>query len=84
MGVIAMSSRRSGGARRTRVTQRWVHLVSALVVLVFIYLTPDPDSVFVTVVRWVGFPVLAATGIAMWQWPRIRRLRRLYHERVAA
>jgi hypothetical protein len=72
-----MSTRRSGGARRIRTVQRWVHLLSAAVVLVFVYLTPDPDTAFVTFVRWIGFPSLAATGVAMWQWPRIRRLRRL-------
>jgi len=53
-----------------------VHLASAALLLAFIYLTPDTDSTLMELIRWVGVPVLAASGIAMWQWPRVRGLRR--------
>ena len=71
-----MTTRKPGGARRVRTAQRWVHLTSAALLLAFIYLTPDTDSTLMDLIRWVGVPVLAASGIAMWQWPRIRRVRR--------
>ena len=71
-----MTARKPGGARQVRTIQRWVPLASAALLLGFIYLTPDTDSTLMELIRWVGVPVLAASGIAMWQWPRVRRLRR--------
>ena len=71
-----MTARKPGGARQVRTVQRWVHLASAALLLAFIYLTPDTDSTLMELIRWFGLPVLAASGIAMWQWPRVRRLRR--------
>ena len=73
---MSMTTRKPGGARRVRTAQRWVHLTSAALLLAFIYLTPDTDSTLMELIRWVGVPVLAGSGIAMWQWPRIRRVRR--------
>jgi hypothetical protein len=63
-------------ARQTRKIQRILHLLSGVALLAFVYLTPNPGSAASDVVRWLVFPLLAATGIAMWQWPRIRRLQR--------
>jgi|Tabmets5t2r1_1033131.scaffolds.fasta_scaffold40934_2 hypothetical protein len=51
-------------------------MVSGVLLLAFVYLTPAADSVLTDLMRWLVFPVLAGTGIAMWQWPRLRRLRR--------
>jgi hypothetical protein len=72
-----MRPTRRGHARRVRTVQRAVHLVSGVLLLAFVYLTPASGSVLTDVMRWVVFPVLAATGVAMWQWPRLRRLQRL-------
>jgi hypothetical protein len=69
-------------ARQTRRIQRMLHLTTGGVLLAFVYLTPDGGSVLTDIVRWLVFPLLAATGIAMWQWPRIRRLWR--RPRIAA
>jgi hypothetical protein len=79
--VMAMQPTRRGQARRIRRVQRAIHLVSGGLLLAFVYLTPDSGSAVTDVMRWLVFPVLAATGVAMWQWPRLRRLRR---RRVAA
>ena len=76
MWVMSMSARKPGGARRVRTAQRWMHLASAVLLLAFVYLTPEADSILMDLIRWVGFPLLAASGIAMWQWPRVRQLRR--------
>jgi len=71
-----MREPRRGHARRVRTAQRAVHMVSGVLLLAFVYLTPAADSVLTDLMRWLVFPVLAGTGIAMWQWPRLRRLRR--------
>jgi hypothetical protein len=76
MWVISMTIRKPGGARRVRIAQRWTHLASAVMIFAFVYLTPEPDSTLMDLVRWVGFPLLVASGVAMWQWPRVRRLQR--------
>ncbi|HYJ70089.1 MAG TPA: hypothetical protein VEX15_20735 [Nocardioidaceae bacterium] len=76
-----MCPTRRGQARRIRRFQRAVHLVSGGLLLAFVYLTPDRGSVLTEVMRWLVFPVLVATGVAMWQWPRLRRL---WHRRIAA
>ena len=74
--VIEMRQTSRGSARRIRTVQRAVHLVSGILLLAFVYVTPADGSVLTDVMRWLVFPVLAATGIAMWQWPRLRRWRR--------
>lgn len=58
---------------RTRSLQRLVHLVTGSAIANYVYFTPDPDSLFTTGVRWVAFPALALSGVAMWQWARLRR-----------
>jgi hypothetical protein len=70
-----LESRRRGGARRTRVLQRRVHLITALAMVLYIYAAPTNTAV-TSMFRWMVFPVLAGSGIVMWQWPRLRRLAR--------
>jgi hypothetical protein len=70
---IRNPSRRFGiSAARQRVLQRAMHLGAALLVLVLVY-APGGERV-AQMVRWAALPLLLATGIAMWQAPRIRRL----------
>jgi thiosulfate reductase cytochrome b subunit len=76
MWVMSMTTRKPGGVRRVRTAQRWTHLASAVLLVAFVYLTPDTDSILMDLIRWIGVPLLAASGIAMWQWPRVRQLRR--------
>jgi hypothetical protein len=61
-------------ARQQRKLQRSVHLVAGVLLLSYVY-APAP-SAMQDLVRFFVFPLLVATGIAMWQAPRIRRLRR--------
>lgn len=58
---------------RARTTQRGVHLVAAVGISAYIYLTPDPASPATFGIRWVAVPVLVFSGLAMWLWPRLRR-----------
>jgi thiosulfate reductase cytochrome b subunit len=60
-------------AAQQRKVQRAVHLVTGLMLVAYVYLTPSGAAQ--NVIRFVALPVLVATGIAMWQAPRIRRLR---------
>ena len=59
-------------AARQRALQRAMHLGAALLVLSLVY-APGGDHIAGTL-RWAALPLLTATGIAMWQAPRIRRL----------
>lgn len=65
---------RSGpGGKRVRARQRAAHLVTGFIVLVAVYAGPLLGATFAAVVQWVVLPVLVLSGVAMWQWPRIRR-----------
>ena len=70
------STRRRAGAKRTRDRQRVAHLLTGALVIIYIYLPLSPDSPVQAGVRWVVLPLLALSGIGMWQWPRLRRLAR--------
>jgi hypothetical protein len=62
--------------KQVRTQQRAAHLVTGVIVLVAVYAGPLLGPVFAAAVQWVVFPVLVVTGVAMWQWPRIRRMLR--------
>jgi hypothetical protein len=57
--------------RKRRRAQRRVHLLAAAVLLAYVYAPVGAE--LQDVVRLAAFPVLAVTGIAMWQAARIRR-----------
>ena len=60
--------------KQVRDLQRIVHLVSGLLVGLYIY-TPLADvAAFSLLVQLVVVPVLVAAGMAMWQMARLRRL----------
>jgi hypothetical protein len=58
-----------------RKAQRATHLLAALVLAAYIYAPVDAD--LRGTVRFIVLPVLALTGVAMWQAARIRRLRKV-------
>jgi hypothetical protein len=41
-----------------------------------VYAGPLLGPAFASVVQWAVFPMLVLTGVAMWKWPRIRRMMR--------
>jgi hypothetical protein len=61
-------------AGRQRKLQRSVHLLAGVLLLGYVY-APAPVRVQ-ELIRFLVFPLLVATGVAMWQAPRIRRLRK--------
>lgn len=63
--------------KRLRDTQRVVHLVGGLMLGVYIYipLIGGPGTHIVqALMQLVVFPAVVATGVLMWQLPRLRRL----------
>lgn len=67
--------------KHARDLQRAVHLVAGLLIVAYLY-TPIRDlPIVLVVVQVVVVPVLAASGLALWQWPRLRRL--LSHARAS-
>ncbi len=63
-----------GGPKRTRTLQRGLHLFTGAAIAVYIYVAPELDSAVAAGVRWLVLPLLVLSGVAMWQWPRLRRL----------
>ena len=61
-------------AGQQRKAQRIAHLAAAVVLVGYLYapLEAQPQDA----VRFFVLPLLVMTGIAMWQAPRLRRLRR--------
>ena len=74
--MAAQSTRRPAGAKRTRDRQRVAHLLTGALLIVYVYLPLTPGSPVQVGVRFLVLPLLALSGIAMWQWPRLRRLAR--------
>lgn len=67
-------------ARRPRVAvrqgQRVVHLVTGVLVVAAVYGGALLPAWLIGLVQFVVLPVLVASGVVLWKWPRIRRLLR--------
>jgi hypothetical protein len=61
-------------AGQQRKAQRIAHLAAAVVLVGYLY--APLEAQLQDAVRFVVLPLLVMTGIAMWQAPRLRRLRR--------
>jgi hydrogenase-4 membrane subunit HyfE len=57
-----------------RRAQRRVHLAAGLLLIAYLYVPLEAQ--LQDAVRFLVLPALVLTGIAMWQAPRVRRLRR--------
>jgi hypothetical protein len=70
------TSQRPGRApsrRQQRSLQRAIHLVAGMALLAQLYGSSVLGAGFTAAVQWVVVPVVVATGVVMWQGPRIRR-----------
>jgi hypothetical protein len=52
---------------------RSVHLVASLILLGYLYTPLGDNDVFYVMVRVMVVPVLAVSGLLMWQTPRLQR-----------
>jgi hypothetical protein len=71
--TTTITARRTGGGKRLRDRQRMAHLVTGVALVAYVYAPGGPGAVLETAVRWVILPLLAASGVLMWQWPKVRR-----------
>ncbi|MEM8529434.1 MAG: hypothetical protein AAGF95_01240 [Chloroflexota bacterium] len=53
---------------------RAIHTVGSVVIATYIYSSWSSDPVFTMMVQFVTIPLLALTGIAMWQQSRLLKL----------
>lgn len=63
-------------AKLNRTIQRSVHIIASIMLLVYLYTPLGDNDVFNLMLRLMVVPVLAVSGVLMWQWPRIRRATR--------
>ncbi len=59
-----------------RERQRAVHLVTGALVAMAVYGGAFLPGWLIGLVQFVALPVLVASGVVLWKWPRIRRLLR--------
>lgn len=69
-------------AAEQRKALRAVHLITGLALVAYVYL-PAPAELR-EVVRFLILPVLVLTGVAMWQAPHLRRLRKTRSRRQSS
>lgn len=62
--------------RQVRHRQRITHLLAGAVLLVYVYAAPLLGPGFTMAVRWLVIPVLVISGVALWQWHRVRASQR--------
>ncbi len=67
-------STRNVSNKQIRDIQRFTHLVAALVLVLYVYIPLGSVPLLTTVVQFAVLPLLAATGMLMWQWTRLRKL----------
>ena len=79
--MTATTTRRTGSGRRIRDLQRLAHLAIGAALAAYVYLPGGPSPALAATVRWVLLPLLAASGVVMWQWPKIRRWARSQESR---
>lgn len=59
--------------KRMRDIQRFVHLAAGLLLVAYIYSPLGNLDAFESLVQFVVVPAIIATGMAMWQLPRLRK-----------
>jgi hypothetical protein len=62
--------------RQVRDLQQLTHLLGAALLLVYICAAPHLGAGFVAAAQWLVVPVVVASGMALWKWPRLRAMLR--------
>jgi hypothetical protein len=66
-------STRNVSNKQIRDIQRITRLVAALVLVLYVYLPLGSVPLLTTMLQFAVLPLLAATGMLMWQWTRLRK-----------
>lgn len=56
-----------------RRTLRWVHIATAAIIGTYLYSPWSADPAFAAVTLYAVFPLMALSGVAMWQQARLAR-----------
>jgi len=67
-------STRNVSNKQIRDIQRATHLVTALVLVLYVYIPLGSLPLLTMFVQFCVLPPLATTGLLMWQWTRLRKL----------
>jgi hypothetical protein len=73
-----MSQQPSFSAKQLRLISRWVHIVGAIILGIYIYSPWSRYVAFSLFVKVVTIPILTLTGLAMWQQARTLNLLRRF------
>lgn len=60
-------------ANRLRALLRWLHIAAGAIVGAYLYSPWGTEPAFRTAVQFALIPLLAATGVTMWQQSRLMR-----------
>ncbi len=60
--------------KQQRDIQRVMHLIGAALLVIYVYVPLGDVPFFTTLMQVVVVPVIAVTGMLMWQMPRLRKL----------
>jgi archaellum biogenesis protein FlaJ (TadC family) len=66
-------SPRNVSNKQIRDIQRITHLVAALVLVLYVYIPLGSAPLLTTVLQFAVLPLLAVTGMLMWQWTRLSK-----------
>ena len=55
---------------------RWLHIIGSVVLGIYLYSPWGTEPAFRALVLYGVFPVLGASGVVMWQLPRLLRTQR--------
>ena len=63
-----------GSNKQQRDIQRIAHLMAAAVLILYLYTPLGSAPIFTALLQFLVVPLLVATGMLMWQMPRLRKL----------
>ncbi len=58
-------------SKQLRLTMRWVHILVAVAMGIYLYSPLGDDATYTALIQAVVFPVLGVSGVVMWQQGRI-------------
>ena len=64
----------NGSNKQQRDIQRITHLIGAAVLILYLYTPLGNAPIFTALMQFLVVPLLVATGMLMWQLPRLRKL----------
>jgi hypothetical protein len=60
--------------KQFRIFVRWAHIIEAAIIGTYLYSPWSANPVFSAITLYVVFPLMALSGVLMWQQPRVMKL----------